>query len=553
MHVQAQPRPSLRPTPSMRIAFLAAALASLLALTGGSTPLANERPADPLVPVLVGKLSAGDHAPEALVARIGGRVVRQLRLIDGFRADVPRSAVPVLRALGGIRFVTPDPVVHLEAQMGQDSGTASGVYTDATRASKAWAMGVTGKGVNVAVIDTGINTSGDLAGKVIHAEDFTPEADNQDNYGHGTFVAGLIAGSGAASNGAVKGVAPDAGLVALKIAGRDGATDVTRVLEALEWVVDYKDAYGIRVVNLSLGFSSPQSYLVDPLDFAVERVWNAGVVVVAAAGNGGSTSGTVTKPGDDPMVITAGASDDRTTVAINDDVVASFSSWGTTGDGVVKPDLVTSGRSVISSRSPGSTVDVDNPSSAIGDSYARGSGTSFSTAVTAGAAALVIQRTWSLTPDQVKHRLTATARVLGGGITSGSGAGTLDAFAATFSVDDTPANVGVLPALGGGSLQATRGSACIRSLDTDECLSDAEADAALGFDPTAYFGDQWAGSQWVGSQWVSTDWDGSQWVGSQWVGSQWVGSQWVSSDWAGSQWVGSQWVNSAGPWAGWEQ
>lgn len=520
----------------MGVALLAVALCI------GSLPSALN--SDVKVPVLIGRSGPADGRLEALVAQLGGHVDKELRIIEGIRASVPASAVSLLRSLPGVRFAEPDHVVHLQGQMGQDSGVASAVYTDATRASKAWGMGATGKGVNVAVIDTGVNTTGDLAGKVVHAEDFTPELDNNDNYGHGTFVAGLIAGSGAASNGAVKGVAPDAGIVALKIAGRDGLTDVTRVLEALEWVVDYKDAYDIRVVNLSLGFTAAQSYRVDPLDFAVERVWNAGVVVVAAAGNNGNAPGNITKPGDDPMVITVGTSNDRTTVGTSDDNLSTFSSGGPTAvDKLAKPDLLAPGRSVISSRSPGSNIDVSNPASVVGTSYFKGSGTSFSTGVASGIAALVIQRTWSLNPNQVKHRLTATTRMPVGGLNPATGTGVIDAFAATMSTDNSEANNGVAPATGGGSLQLTRGAACIRD-DAGGCLSDADADGLLGFDSARYFGDDWAGSEWVGSQWVGSEWVGSQWVGSQWVGSQWVGSQWVSSDWAGSQWVGSQWVGS---------
>jgi serine protease AprX len=451
--------------------------------------------------------------------------------------------------------------LKLEGQYGQDSGVASAVYTDVIRASKAWGMGVTGAGINVALVDTGVNTSGDLAGQVLHAEDFTPEANNVDSYGHGTFVAGLIAGTGAGSAGSIKGVAPGAKIVSLKIAGADGATDVTRVLEALEWIVDYRDAYGIRVVNLSLGFNTQQSYLVDPLDFAVERVWNAGIVVVAAAGNGDNVPDSITAPGNDPMVITVGSSNDKTTVALSDDKLATFSSVGPTADGFTKPDLLAPGRSVVSSRSPGSTIDLTYPSSEIGASYARGSGTSFSTGIASGVAALVIQRTWSLTPNQVKYRMLSTTRVIGGSNTDPSWAGDVDAFASAMSVDLTAANQGVAPAAGGGSLQVTRGPACLKYAD-GTCMSDADADAALGFDSSLYFADSWAGSQWVGSQWLSSSWSGSQWLGSQWLGSQWLGvstdseswagSQWLGSQWLGSQWLGSQWLGSqwlSSPWA----
>jgi len=279
---------------------------------------------------------------------------------------------------------------------------------------------------------------------------------------------------------------------------------------------------------------------VDPLDFAVERVWSAGIVVVTAAGN---TPGVVTSPGNDPYVITAGASNDKTTLTLGDDKVATFSGGGLTPDLVSKPDVYAPGRSVVSSRSPGSAVDVANPSSAIGDSYGRGSGTSFSTAIVTGIAALTLARTPALTPDQVKHRITSTGRPFGLTVLPGA----VDAWGAVTSWDNTPANIGLMPATGGGSLQTLRGTACVRA-DDGSCLSDADADALLGFDPARYFGDTWAGSTWAGSTWVGDQWAGSTWVDSQWAGSQWMGSTWVGSTWVAGGWSGSTWVST--PWSG---
>ena len=520
------------------------ALALVGVLAASLTPLTSTTTES--VVALVSELEPGTQVAERQVERLGGSVVKQMKVIDGFIAEIPRTALGVLDASPAVRWAVPNTAVQLQSQYGQDTGVASAVYTDVVRANKTWAFGTTGTGVAVAVIDTGIDTTGDLAGQVVHAEDFTQEQNNADTYGHGTFVGGLIAGTGAASSGAVKGVAPGAKLVSLKIAEADGSTDVTRVLEALEWVLAFRSLYGIRVVNLSLGFTTQQSTVIDPLDFAVERIWNAGLVVVAAAGNGGSSTPSVTAPGNDPLVITAGSLSDKTTVTLGDDTVSSFSSSGPTVDGYAKPDVLAPGRSVVSSRSPGSTIDLANPNSAIGASYAKASGTSFATAITSGAAALVLSRNPLLSPDQVKRRLVTTARMPVGMSGPAAGHGVLDAFGATMSLDLSSGYQGVSPALGGGSLQATRGPACLRGED-GSCLSDADADAVLGFNPDEYFSDTWAGSQWVGSQWVGSQWVGSQWVGSQWVGSQWVGSQWVGSQWVGSQWVGSTWLSVPEP------
>src|SRR3954466_11360419 len=509
-------------------------LAVLLALVGLWAPLTHGR-AQPMRTVVVVKDAIGDNGPEALVRSVGGRVLRAMDVIDGFIATVPQSSLTTLRHAPGVRSATPNQRLSLQAQYGQDSGVASAVYTGVVRANKTWSAGHTGVGVTVAVVDTGINTDGDLAGQVVKAVDFTSDRDTADRYGHGTFVAGLIAGTGSHSGGTIEGVAPGAKLVSLKISGADGATDVTLVLEALEWLKDFAAAYNIRVVNLSLGFATQQPYAVDPLDYAVERLWNAGITVVAAAGNGGNAPGTILAPGNDPFVVTVGSSNDRTTVNNNDDKLATFSASGPTVDGVAKPDLLAPGRSLVSSRAPGSTIDLANPSSAIGDVYGKGSGTSFSTGVVSGAAALVLSKSPLLTPNQVKQRLVTSARSIPGGSGPATGSGVVDAWGATMSTTTASANIGVTSSSGGGSLQATRGPACLRDA-SDICMTDTAADAALGFDPDAYFASTWAGSQWVGSQWV----------GSQWVGSQWVGSQWVSDYWLGTQWVGNQWAQTTG-------
>lgn len=509
------------------------------------------------VSVIVSKANPFDRTAEATVKQMGGTVTEDLPIIDGFSAVVPEQGIARLQATPGVVTVRRDAPVKMEGQYGEGSGVASAVYTDATRASKAWAQGVTGQGINVAIIDTGVNTDGDLAGQVLHSVDFTAEQDHKDNYGHGTFVAGLIAGTGAGSNGAVKGVAPGSKIVSVKIAGRDGATDVTRVLAALQWVVTHKDAYGIRVLNMSLGTDSTQSYLVDPLNMAVERAWNAGIVVVAAAGNRGNAPKTIVKPADDPFVITVGASDDKTTVAHNDDVMASFSSVGpTAANNIAKPDVVASGKSVVSSRSVGSTIEAAFPNAVIGSRYFKGSGTSFSSAVVAGTAALMIQKTWSLSPNQIKARLAETARG-GSGFpgTNVSGAGLIDAYNAVNSASTSVANQGVQPALGGGSLQLTRGSNPVYNPDTGAVMTEAEANTALGFNPAEYFSNTWAGSAWNGSAWNGSAWNGSAWNGSAWNGSAWNGSAWNGSawngsawnslDWATSVWTSSQWMGSA--------
>ncbi len=155
--------------------------------------------------------------------------------------------------------------------------------------------------------------SADLGTRLLARIDLTSEGDGLDHYGHGTHMAGLIAGNGSLAGGAYPGAAPEAGLVSVKVAGWDGATDVSTVIAGLQWAVSNRARYGLRVVNLSYGTDGVQETDRDPLDFAVEQAWRAGLVVVVSAGNG---AGAVSKPGDDPFVITVGAADINGTATV---------------------------------------------------------------------------------------------------------------------------------------------------------------------------------------------------------------------------------------------
>ncbi len=260
----------------------------------------------------------------------------------------------------------------------------------------------------MAVLDTGVANVPDLAGRLVQVrndltgqtapcKNLSGELDCNDRYGHGTFIAGLVAGNGASSGGKWKGVAPEASVLSVKAAGADGAADVSNILAAIQWVVSFKDRYNIRVLNLSLGTDSTQDWRVDPLNYAVERAWAAGMTVVVAASNKGPGAGTITKPADDPWVVTVGATDDRGTAGLGDDQLPDFSGRGPTAHGLAKPDVAAPGAHVISLRAPGSTIDTQFPWYVDG-SYRRGSGTSMATGVVSGAVALMLQANPGLHP-----------------------------------------------------------------------------------------------------------------------------------------------------------
>ncbi|HSK35167.1 MAG TPA: S8 family peptidase, partial [Actinomycetota bacterium] len=371
------------------------------------------------VRVIVQKTAAADPAPELAVRRLGGQVTRALPIVAGFAATVPAAAVDELARLAGVRAVTPDDKVRVQGAA--STSTIKSVYPKVVRADAAWKRGVTGRGVTVAVLDTGV-ASGlpDLAGRLVQVrndltgrtepcKNLSGELDCNDRYGHGTFIAGLVAGNGASSGGKWKGVAPEASILSVKAAGADGSADVSNILAAIQWVVSFKDRYNIRVLNLSLGTDSRQDWKTDPLNYAVERAWAAGMTVVVAASNEGPAPGTIAKPADDPWVVTVGATDDRGTAGVSDDRLPDFSGRGPTAHGLAKPDVAAPGAHVISLRAPGSTIDTRFPNYVDG-SYRQGSGTSMATGVVSGAVALMLQANPGFTPDRVKYALAATAR-----------------------------------------------------------------------------------------------------------------------------------------------
>ena len=493
--------------------------------------------------------SIGSSAAAGDVAGVGGTVVASLDVANGVAAQLSALQVTQLQALAGV-VVTPDFSITVTATTAPGPRVPAAVFPQETGAVQVWAHQDTGAGVNVAVIDTGIDNLPDFSGRLVDGVDLSGEGNPfQDSYGHGTFVAGLVAGNGASSGGQYMGEAPGAGLVSVKVAGVSGSTDLVTVIKGVQWVVSHRQTDGIGVVNLSLGAVPQSSTVQNPLDRAVETAWQSGVVVVAAAGNAGPFNGTILSPGDDPLVITAGALDDNGTPSTSDDVATRFSSVGPTNpDGWIKPDLVASGRSVVSLRAPGSTVDNANPSARVGTANFVGSGTSFSAAVTSGAAALVLSAAPGLSPDAAKGRLLGTAAPGPVGNPFVDGFGSLNVAGAVASTIGLTQNAPAAATQMGAtvSLQANwTGSAWDGSNWTGATFSGS------AWDGSAWDGSAWDGSAWDGSAWDGSAWDGQYWTGSAWDGSAWDGSAWDGSAWDGSAWDGSAWDSSAWDGSSW--
>jgi serine protease AprX len=361
------------------------------------------------------------------VRAVGGVVTRDLHVIHALGVRLSPAAASRLAGMPGVRAVTPNAAVR-SAAGGRwaewNPAALATAFVQSTRTDKAWTdpkTPATGAGVGVAVIDTGI--AGDLAdfrdaasgaSRVVASVVTNPDATTAgDRYGHGTHVAGLIAGNGRALAttdplyNRYLGTAPNAKLVSIKVSDDDGQTNVIDVIAGLQFVVDHGADYGVRVVNLSLGSSLALSYRLDPLDAAVEAAWRHGITVVAAAGNRGGTPDAVAyAPANDPYVITVGAIDDHATKDTEDDSLAPWSSRGITQDGFAKPDLVAPGMHIAAPLAPDSDYRQLCQACVLDDHYFRVSGTSMAAPIVAGIAAdlLSVHPTW--TPDQVKGALT---------------------------------------------------------------------------------------------------------------------------------------------------
>jgi serine protease AprX len=363
----------------------------------------------------------------ALVRTAGGEVGRTARIINGFGARMTAAAALRLASRPSVHAITLDGAIRSTAVDQKRLRTA---YTHSIGAFKSWNDDdnpVTGKGVGVAIVDTGVD--GTLAdfrvsrknglSRVIASAVVNPQATTAtDSYGHGTHVAGIIAGDGRnrKSNddglrGSYVGVAPQAHLVSIKASDDQGRASVLDVIYGIQFAVDHREKFRIRVLNLSLSSTVADSYRNDPLNAAVEAAWMHDIVVVAASGNDGADADSVSyAPGNDPYVISVGAVDDQGTQPIGDDKIASWSSRGTTRDGLTKPDILAPGARIVSTLAPDSDF-ADLCSSCVVDKdYFRVGGTSMAAGVVSGAVALALEAHPDWSPDQVKEALLRTAR-----------------------------------------------------------------------------------------------------------------------------------------------
>jgi serine protease AprX len=463
---------------------------------------------------------------------------RRLASIDGVSAELTGRQILKLAHKRGILAISVDQPVRISSRplyaSTQRWPYASGV-------AKFWAQLFTGFPSSmahppaIAVVDSGVDpTVPDLAGRVVHEEDFTSLPDNSphDGRGHGTFVASIAAGSGAMH----AGVAPNADIVSLDVVDDNGMGLTSDVIAAADWILANKDTYDIRVANFSLHGAQPSTFRFDPLDRAVERLWFSGVVVVAASGNYGATQqGVLYAPGNDPFVITVGAVDLNGSIGTGNDFAAPWSAYGSTLDGFAKPELSAPGRYMVGAIPSGSTLALERPDRLVEPGYLLMSGTSFATPVVAGTAAYILARHPNFTPDQVKGALMLTARPTPGALAGSTGVGELAADRAVEVANPPNPNLALDQFL-------------VDDPDSDGRIFDQATWTTYASNNPAWDAATWTTATWTTATWTTATWTTAAWQASTWESATWTTATWTTATWTTATWTTSNdatWTTSA--------
>lgn len=487
-----------------------------------------------VVSVIVQKLGLGTSV-EKMVGKLGGTITQDLSIINAFAAELPAGAAVKLASQPGVRWVSLDaPVQSSACTQCIDTTNLKNAYIGAIKASQVWNSPpyLQGTGIGVAVVDSGINPTGDLytlmgvnrlVAEVRYNTDYNQTA--SDGFGHGTHVSGILAGDGSESGGQYIGVAPMANIINVKVSNDNGSARIKDVVSGLQWVLQNKSTYNIRVVNLSMNSSVSEPYNTSPLDAAVEILWFNKIVVVVSAGN--QANGVLYPPANDPFVITVGATDDNGTASISDDAITGFSAYGTTESGFAKPDLVAPGKNIVAKiQNYNMGLPAAHPSNLLlNNQYFRMSGTSMAAPMVSGAAAILLQDEPNLTPDQVKYRLTATANKSWGGYAqSKAGAGYLDIYAAVKGTTTQSANTGIA-----ASNLLTTGTQPVNS--------------SVSWNSVSWNSVSWNSVSWNSVSWNSVSWNSVSWNSVSWNSVSWNSVSWNSVSWNSVSWNSDYWGN----------
>ena len=441
---------------------------------------------------------------------------KRLSLVDSIAVDLPAKLVEKLAGVPGLT-VTYDSPVRLVGSI-----KSTELWPNQSQNSYLWMddqQRFSTSTPTSAIVDSGIQANrDDFSGRIVANVNMTSLPNNSagDGRGHGTFVAGIAAGS----KDGLAGAAPFAKLAVLDVMDDTGMAATSDVIAAAGWIYDNKGKYNIRVANFSLHSTTPSNFWRDPLDKAVEKLWFSGVTVVAAAGNYGSAtgpSGVKYAPGNDPFVITVGAVDSGSSSRTDDDTVAPWSAWGRTYDGFLKPEVVAPGRYMVGPVQPGSTLTVDRAANMVGTDRIQLSGTSFAAPVVAGSAAQLLARHPSWTPGQVKAALMLTARKLPAGAL-GAGVGEVTPSTATNLSSPADANRALMQFVSSG-------------------WSSGPSFDGYGWYLAAKANRLWDAVSWSDVSWSDVSWSDVSWSDVSWSDAVAVGDvSWGDVSWCDVSW-----------------
>jgi serine protease AprX len=470
-------------------------------------------------------IQSADGLSEALksVSGLSADVRRQLSSANAVAVDITAGKLSSLAKKSGLT-ITPDATVQLTGLA--ESSAQLWPYSSGA----AWLWGSTyspaPQAPTIAVVDSGIQSNradfdgGSRVAAQVNLASMTPNSPG-DGRGHGTFVAGIAAGSATGYAGA----APNAKIVSLDVMDDTGTARTSDVIAACDWILANKSTYNIRVANFSLHSGAKNHFYNDPLDRAVERLWFNGVFVVAAAGNYGNASGpsgVLYAPGNDPFVMTVGAVDLGSSSLSSDDTAAPWSAWGYTEDGFSKPEIGAAGRYMIGPVPTSSTLVSERADHIVAPGYMELSGTSFAAPVIAGVAAQILARHPSWTPDQVKGALMVTARTLPSAVPGSLGVGGVNAYAA-----------------------ALRSSAPNPNLALRKYVTSSGTGGDLRFDATGWLSAVQANASWAEASWADASWADASWSSASWADASWAEASWADASWADASWADASWADSA--------
>jgi serine protease AprX len=460
------------------------------------------------------------------VSGLGADVRRRLKSADAIAVDITAGKLASLAKQSGLT-ITPDSTVHLSGS------TSNQLWPYSSGVAWLWGSSTSSapQAPTIAVVDSGISASradfdnGSRVVGQVNLASMTPNSPG-DGRGHGTFVAGIAAGSAAGYAGA----APNAKLVSLDVMDDTGTARTSDVIAACDWILANKSAFNIRVANFSLHSGAKNHFYNDPLDRAVEKLWFGGVFVVAAAGNYGSASGpsgVMYAPGNDPFVMTVGAIDLGASIYRSDDTAAPWSAWGYTEDGFAKPEIGAAGRYMVGPVPPTSTLVAQKADHVVAPGYIELSGTSFAAPVVAGAAAQILARHPNWTPDQVKGALMLTAKPLPNAIPNSLGVGGINAYGAAMLTSAPNANAALRKFVN------SSGSGSELRFDTASWLATVGANAS------------WADASWADASWADASWSTASWADASWADASWADASWADASWADASWADASWADTS--------